>query len=161
MKIFTKALLTCAALTALTLPQFTYADILRAEKYYLFSLNFDERSYSQPDSVKLIPCSIAQDTNLGNGNDSTYSVLDVTGKVVQRGTIVHPRVAYIESGDEPVGMLKTGRVDFKIPITAALSSFEFYEGKDQQSPSARVDFSQAEVVKAVCEPPLPKEDALR
>lgn len=161
MKTFVKPVLAASLGVIALSANIANAELIRAQSYFLFNVQFSENGYYIEETVRRVACPIVQESNRGNGNDSVYFVRDVTGKVVEQGVIVHPRVAYIESGDEPVGMLRRGRVEFKVPITAQLAGFEFWESRDQQGPSVRVDLSQAVDVKPVCELTLPPPDALR
>lgn len=137
-----------------------YAETIRADQYYLVSLNFTEKGYELAGTPKLLPCAIAQESNQGQNNDSIVRLFDATGKEVYSLIIVNPRVAYIESGDTPVGLLREGRLDLKLPATTKLGVLEFWEKRDQNNPSAKVELANAETVKVQCQPPTYEPRAL-
>jgi len=143
----------CGLLAALLISAHAGAETIRANQYYLVSLKFTPNGYEAEGAPKILPCPIAQETEQGQSNDSIVRLLDETGKEAYSMIIVNPRVAYIESGDEPVGLLREGRIDLKLPATAKFSMLEFWESREQNGPSARVELGQAETVKVQCQAP--------
>lgn len=129
------------------------AETLRAKSYYLVSLQFDAEGYALEGKPKRLPCEISVESEQGQANDSVLRLLDTQGKEIYTMTIINPRVAYFESGDNTVALLREGRIDLKLPATTELGMLEFWESRQLTTPSARVDLTTAERVEVQCEGP--------
>lgn len=129
------------------------AETLRAKAYYLVSLEFTADGYRLADNPKLLPCDISTESEQGQDNDSVLRLFDRDNKPVYTMTIINPRVAFFESGDNTVALLKEGRIDLKLPAETPLALLEFWENRELNEPSVKVELANAERVDVQCEGP--------